>query len=119
VEVHEKIRKLRELRGFKQEAMANALGISVKAYSKIESGQTALTSPRLHQIATVLGIEPGEILNFREENIYRSCQQCVYQQLSCLADTAWLTERLCLQQQVKELQERLAVYHQQQDAGSR
>ena len=113
MEVHEKIRKLRELRGFKQEAMANALGISVKAYSKIESGQIALTIPRLHQIAQVLGIEPGEILNFSEKNIYRSCQQCVYQQLSGLAEEAFLTEHVWLRQRVVELEEQLASYRKE------
>ena len=33
----EKIRKLRELRGFKQSTMARALGLSTKAYGKTEN----------------------------------------------------------------------------------
>lgn len=111
---HVKIRKLRELRGLKQEAMASALGISIKAYSKLESGQTALTTARLGQIAQVLEVEPSEILNFSEENIYRSCQQCVYQQLSGLANNGWFTEQLQLQQQIRELEGQLAGYHQRE-----
>ena len=105
----EKIRKLRELRGFKQSTMARALGLSTKAYSKLENGQTDMSLPRLQQIAQILGMELTDILEFDEENIYRSCRQCIYQQLSRLTDTVWLTERLQLRQRIQALEEQLAV----------
>lgn len=43
----ETIRRLRHLRGYKQADMADRLGISTKAYSKLENGQTRLTVDRL------------------------------------------------------------------------
>lgn len=110
---HEKIRKLRALRGFKQETMADRLGITTKAYSKLESGQTALTIPRLRQIAEILEIALSEILAFSEENIYRSCQQCVYQQLSGLAEGAFLTEQVQLRQRVEQLEAQLFRYQEE------
>ncbi len=105
---HDKIRKLRELRGIKQETMAKALGISLRAYSKIESGETALTTGRLQQIARVLGIEPDEIIAFSEQNIFRSCQRCPYHQLPPITDLSFFTERLLYQQRIKELEQRVA-----------
>lgn len=45
------IRKQRLIRGFSQENMASELGVSVRTYSKLERGQTALTVNRLFEIA--------------------------------------------------------------------
>jgi len=38
--IHDNIRKIRELKGFTQEHLANELDISIRAYSKIETGET-------------------------------------------------------------------------------
>jgi transcriptional regulator with XRE-family HTH domain len=84
------------------------LGISLRAYSKIESGETALTTERLQQIARVLGIEPDEIIAFSEQNIYRSCQRCPYHQLPPITDLSFFTERLLYQQRIRELEQRVA-----------
>ena len=46
-----KIKKLRELRNFSQEYMADQLGLSQSAYSKLETDQTELTYNRLSKIA--------------------------------------------------------------------
>lgn len=42
-----KIRQLRELKGFSHEVMATELGITKRAYSKLERGDTQLTVTRL------------------------------------------------------------------------
>lgn len=38
-----KIRKIRELKGFSQEYMANNLGITQRAYGKLENQETKIT----------------------------------------------------------------------------
>lgn len=50
------IKKFRELRNYTQEYMAEMLGISQNAYSKIENGRTRLTTDRLKKIAGILEI---------------------------------------------------------------
>lgn len=42
-----KIKKIRELKGYSQDYVANKLAISQRAYSKIESGETRLHWDRM------------------------------------------------------------------------
>lgn len=70
-----KIKQLRELKNFTQEYMAQQLGLSTRAYSKIESGETQLTINRLNEISEILGIDPIEVLGFDHQNIFNNCTQ--------------------------------------------
>jgi transcriptional regulator with XRE-family HTH domain len=58
-----KIKRYREMRNYSQEYLADKLGISQNAYSKIETKQTKLTVDRLKKIASVLEIPEEELLN--------------------------------------------------------
>lgn|SRR5690554_3211064 len=70
-----KIKQLRELKNLTQEYMANHLGISTRAYSKIETGETQLTLNRLNEISTALGISPIEVLGFDDKQVFNNCKQ--------------------------------------------
>jgi transcriptional regulator with XRE-family HTH domain len=70
-----KLKQLRELKNFTQEYMANQLGLSTRAYSKIETGETQLTINRLNEISEILGIDPIEVLGFDHQNIFNNCTQ--------------------------------------------
>ncbi|WP_437371091.1 helix-turn-helix domain-containing protein [Maribacter litoralis] len=63
-----KIGRIRELRGMKQETLAEELGISQQAVSKIEQSET-IENDKLEKIATVLGVSKEGIENFSDENI--------------------------------------------------
>ncbi|KGN69590.1 MULTISPECIES: helix-turn-helix domain-containing protein [unclassified Porphyromonas] len=65
-----KIRQIRELQDITQEYMADNLGISTRAYSKIETGETQLTIGRLNQISEILKVEPIQILGFDDKKIF-------------------------------------------------
>lgn|SRR5690554_5752380 len=58
-----KLKKIREDRHYTQEYIANKLGISIRAYSKIERGETQLTINRLKEISAILNFSPSELLN--------------------------------------------------------
>lgn len=58
--VGEKIRKFRESRGMSQEFVADYLGISQTAYSKVESSQTKLTSDRISSLASLFEVPENE-----------------------------------------------------------
>lgn len=58
------IRKLREDRGFTQDYLANRLGISQNAYSKLELGYSKVTVDRLFHIAAILQVSVTELLQF-------------------------------------------------------
>jgi transcriptional regulator with XRE-family HTH domain len=70
-----KLKQLRELKNFTQEYMAQQLGLTTRAYSKIESGETQLTINRLNEIAKILEVDPIEALGFDHQNIFNNCKQ--------------------------------------------
>lgn len=60
--IGDKIRKVRELKSYKQEYVADRLGMSVTAYGNIERGESRLSFERLEQIARVLEGTVPELL---------------------------------------------------------
>jgi transcriptional regulator with XRE-family HTH domain len=63
-----KISRIRELKDMKQEALAQALGISQQTISAIENSET-IDEERLAEVAKVLGVSVEAIKNFTEENM--------------------------------------------------
>lgn len=64
--IGEKIKKVRELKNYTQEYMAEQLQISQSQYSRIESGESDLLYSRLEQIAKILETSISEIDNIDE-----------------------------------------------------
>ncbi len=64
-----KISRIRELRGMKQEVLADTLGISQQAVSKIEQSEH-IEDDKLEQVAKALGVTKEGIENFSEENVF-------------------------------------------------
>ncbi len=64
-----KISRIRELRGMKQETLAEELGISQQSISHIEQSET-LEDEKLEKVAKVLGVTKEAIENFSEENVF-------------------------------------------------
>jgi transcriptional regulator with XRE-family HTH domain len=52
----QKLRIYREFRNYSQEYIAEKLGITQNAYSRIETNQTRVTAERLRQIADILSV---------------------------------------------------------------
>lgn len=65
-----KIKQIRELKNFTQEYVAQKLGLSTRAYSKIETGETQLTINRLNEISSILEVQPMEVLGFDDKKIF-------------------------------------------------
>jgi transcriptional regulator with XRE-family HTH domain len=62
MEIGEKIRYARLLKGFSQENMADFLGISTSAYGDIERNKTELTLSRAKKLANILKVSILELL---------------------------------------------------------
>ena len=73
-----KIKQIRELKNITQEYIATQLGLSIRAYSKIETGETQLTINRLNEISKALGIDPIEVLGFDDKQVFNNCKQDGY-----------------------------------------
>lgn len=66
-----KIRLLRQSNSLSQENIANDLGISITAYSKIERGVTNVSITRLFQLAEYFGITAPELLDWQNKPVQR------------------------------------------------
>lgn len=67
--IGQKISRLRELRGMKQEALASALGVSQQTVSNMERS-VEIEEDLLAQVAQILGVTPEAIENFSEEAVF-------------------------------------------------
>ncbi|HTI90095.1 MAG TPA: helix-turn-helix transcriptional regulator [Puia sp.] len=62
----QKLRLLREYRNYSQVYIADQLGITQNAYSRIENNQTRLTADRLSKLAGILNVPLLELLSEKE-----------------------------------------------------
>ncbi|MEM9337562.1 MAG: helix-turn-helix domain-containing protein [Bacteroidota bacterium] len=67
-----KIKKIRELKNYKQDYMADKLGISQSAYSRYENMETTVSEDMLKQIAEVFELRPEQIKQFDEKVIFNN-----------------------------------------------
>ncbi len=66
----EKIRLLRESKGYTQEYLANQLNISQQAYSQIEKNPHKISIKRLNEVSNVLKIPINELLSTNKIEIF-------------------------------------------------
>jgi transcriptional regulator with XRE-family HTH domain len=67
---HEKIRFLRQAKGWTQEEVADKLKMSQNAYGSIERGETDVNLSRLEQIAGLYDIKSSELLGLDEKAVF-------------------------------------------------
>jgi transcriptional regulator with XRE-family HTH domain len=64
VEIGHNIRRIREIRNYTQEAVADMVGMSVTAYGDIERGKSDVNFSRLADIAKALDVKEEDIVTF-------------------------------------------------------
>jgi transcriptional regulator with XRE-family HTH domain len=67
-----KIRKVREMRGLSQEALAHELGINQSTYGKLEKEAENMSIGRLVKIAEILGEDLANILEIGQKNVFNN-----------------------------------------------
>ena len=72
MEVHDKIRVMREINQWSQEEMAEKLSMSPNRYAKIERGQSSINLDKLQQIANVFNIDMGELITSQDKSFFFS-----------------------------------------------
>jgi transcriptional regulator with XRE-family HTH domain len=72
--LRENIRKIRELRNYTQEYMADQLGLSVSGYGKIERSDSDINLSRITQIAEILDVSRAVLLEFNSDEILTHLQ---------------------------------------------
>jgi transcriptional regulator with XRE-family HTH domain len=64
-----KIRLIREMKGLKQEKVAELLGMTQNGYGKIERDETDVPYSRLGSIAEAFGVSVTDLVNLEEQKI--------------------------------------------------
>ncbi len=65
--IAEKIKEMRKEQGWSQQELADRMGYSKSAISRIEGGEIDLPQSRIAQFARVLGTTPGHLLGWDVE----------------------------------------------------
>jgi transcriptional regulator with XRE-family HTH domain len=73
--IGEKIRQIRDLKGLSQEYISDKLGISQRAYSKIERNEIKIDWEKITEISKIFEIDPMELISFDDNLIFNNCTQ--------------------------------------------
>lgn len=72
MQVHDKIRVMREINQWTQEEMAEKLDMSANGYAKIERGQSSINLEKLQQIAQIFNIDVVELIERQDTSFFFS-----------------------------------------------
>ena len=77
MKIGDKLKRIRDIKGLKQEEVAALLKITPQAYSKVERNETKLDTERLEEIAKIFKMSAEEIQQFDEKNLFfNNLQEC-------------------------------------------
>lgn len=72
MEIHDKIRVMREINQWSQEEMAEKLEMSTTGYAKIERGQSNINIEKLKQIAQIFNIDMVDLIAAQDKSFFFS-----------------------------------------------
>jgi transcriptional regulator with XRE-family HTH domain len=70
--IGEKIKKIRELKGYPQKFMADKLNMTPAGYGKIERGETDIAYSKVEEIAKVLEVSTEDLIAFDQQKFFNS-----------------------------------------------
>jgi len=106
IKIGRNIKKLRELRNYTQEYMAEQMKMSQSGYSKIEQDETDTPISRLNQIAEILQVSLPDLLTFDENKLFLQFHNQHNQNLTNVQ--IGTIEREVYENHIKDLQNEIA-----------
>ncbi|WP_264530670.1 helix-turn-helix domain-containing protein [Flavobacterium sp. N502540] len=70
--IGENVRKIRIIKGYSQQYVADLLEMSQAAYSDMERGKTKISFEKLQKISLALNLHMNYIVNFHENKLFSS-----------------------------------------------
>ena len=64
------LKNIRKIRNYTQEQLSEKIGINLRQLSRIEAGDSFITSETLYKICTILKVSPWELFNFDIQDNY-------------------------------------------------
>jgi len=105
LKIGHKIKNLRELKNMNTEHMANSIGISQGAYSRMELGETEITYTKLEKISEELGMKPEDVIAFNESVVFNVMNNQTGNGLVINNSQLSDTEKILFEQQIVLLKE--------------
>ena len=102
-----KIKKIREIKGYTQEDMADKLGMSAQGYGKLERDEADIPYSRLEQIARAFNMKAEDVTSFDEKYVFYNYAQAnqghnvIYQNIND-------NEKKLYEDKIKLLEEKIA-----------
>ena len=75
MQIHEKLRVMRQCRGWTQEEIADKLGWAVNSYAKIERGETDVRLDKLKKLAKVMDVNVDDLINCSEKTVFNYAEK--------------------------------------------
>jgi XRE family transcriptional regulator, regulator of sulfur utilization len=119
LEIGNNIRRIREIKNYTQEAVADMVGMSVSAYGDIERGKSDVNFTRLGEIAAALEVKPEEIVTFGS-TVYNSTANdnalgINNGTVNNVPENMMLLERAVFEKMMKDKDEEIAFLRKQMD----
>lgn len=72
MQIGNKVKKLRELRNYTQQYMADRLAMTSAGYSKIERDEVSITFDKLEKISEILDIPLNKLIEFDDKAFFQN-----------------------------------------------
>jgi transcriptional regulator with XRE-family HTH domain len=76
MQIHEKLKVMRQCKNWTQEEIAEKLGWAVKSYAKIERGEAGIKLDKLSKVAEVFGVDTQELVDNDEKTVFNFAKHC-------------------------------------------
>ena len=75
--IGDNIRKIRDIKGFSQEFMANKLEMSQRNYCRLEKEEIKIDMNKINLISEVLDVSPKQIIDFDDKFLFMNCDTTI------------------------------------------
>ncbi len=116
LEIGNNIRRIREIKNYTQEAVADKVGMSVSAYGDIERGKSDVNFTRLGEIAAALEVKPEEIVTFGSVTYNNTVEKGIvgnHGTVNNSPDNVIIMERGIFEKMMKDKDEEIAFLREQ------
>lgn len=81
MDIGTRIRKIREIKGFSQENLADELEMSITGYGKIERNEVSVNFDKLDKISKALDVKVEDIIGFDENVAFNNFNSTIDKQI--------------------------------------
>jgi transcriptional regulator with XRE-family HTH domain len=109
MEIGTKIKKIRELKNYTQEYMAEQLNVSQPTYSRFEKDDSDITISQLEKISEILDMKVEDLINFNEKFVFNNYASNNANQAHIINQYMGDNEKKLYEDKIKLLEEKIQL----------